>query len=140
MFTPSRFEARKFFFDVWGKYRRGEPMAGMQALVLEAILRHPEYHGILDDPDRFLDQDYLPEFGETNPFLHLGMHIALAEQLSIDQPSGIRAEYDRIQRKIGDAHSALHEMMECLAEMLWQAQRSGAAPDAKDYLACLKRR
>jgi hypothetical protein len=140
MFTPSREDARRFYFDVWEKYRRGEPLAGLESIALETLLKHPEYHTVLEHRDRFGDKDYLPEFGETNPFLHMSLHVALTEQISIDQPPGIRGEFERIAAAHGDEHKALHEMMECLTETIWRAQRDNAPPDADAYLECLKRR
>lgn len=140
MFTPTRDEARQFFFDVWAKYRGGAPLEGIETLMAQAILLHPEYHDVLNRPDRFLERDYSPEFGDTNPFLHMGLHVALAEQLSIDQPVGIRAQFERLRVKLGDEHTALHAAMECLVETIWQAQRAGAGADPVAYLDCLKRR
>lgn len=125
------------FFDTWRKYRAGEPLSGIETLALDVVLRHPEYHGILDQPDKYLDRDYTPEQGETNPFLHMSLHLAVAEQLSIDQPGGLKQRYEALRGKTGDAHAAQHEVLDCLAEMIWQAQRSQAAPDAALYLACL---
>lgn len=139
MFNPSRDEARRFFFDTWGKYRRGEALAGLEKVALQVISLHPEYHALLDAPDRYLDRDYLPESGAINPFLHLALHLAVEEQLSIDQPAGIGALYQRLLRKTGSEHDARHALLECLAEMLWQAQRQGAAPDPKIYLECLEK-
>ena len=100
---------------------------------------HPEYHQALENPDLHVDRDYAPEAGHINPFLHLSLHLAVAEQVSIDQPSGIRAQFERIRDARGDEHSALHAVIECLGEVLWQAQRHGRAPDATLYLACLER-
>lgn len=137
MFNPSRDQVRRFFFDVWAKYRASQPLAGAEQPALEAILAHPEYHPMLDAPERYLERDYPPEFGETNPFLHLSMHLALAEQVSIDQPAGIRARYRRLAERCGDAMQAQHEAMDCLAEMIWQAQRSGSPYDPAAYLGCL---
>ena len=101
---------------------------------------HPEYHPVLDDPERYMDRQYLPEAGETNPFLHMSMHLSIEEQLSIDQPPGIKNELARIAAKLGDRHAACHQVLECLGEMIWRSQREGTAPDAAAYLECLKRR
>lgn len=139
MFAPSRDEARRFFFDTWGKFRRGEPLAGLERSALQLIIAHPEYHAILDQPTRHRDRDYLPESGETNPFLHLSLHLAIEEQLAIDQPPGIAALFQRLVAKTGSDHDAKHLVLECLGEALWQAQRQGAPPDDKSYLACLER-
>lgn len=140
MFNPSREEARRLFFDAWRKYGEGQPLTPLESMALDVALLHPEYHGVMDKPDEYLDRDYLPEFGATNPFLHLGLHLAVNEQLSIDQPPGIRAAYHDLCKRTGDEHRALHAVVDCLAETLWQAQRKGAAPDAALYLDCLARR
>jgi hypothetical protein len=103
------------------------------------IALHPEYHALLEDARRHLTRDYGPEGGEINPFLHLSLHLAVAEQLGIDQPPGIRAEFERLRASRDDEHAALHAVLECLGETLWQAQRLRAAPDAEVYLACLRR-
>lgn len=139
MFAPTRDESRRFFFDTWEKYRRGEPLQGLERVALEAILLHPEYHPILADRERYADRDYRPESGEINPFLHLALHVAIEEQLMIDQPRGITAAYRRLAAKLGSEHDAKHMALECLGEALWRAQRDGAPPDEALYLECLER-
>ncbi len=139
MFKPSREQARQLFFDTWHKYRQGEILSGIETIALEVILLHPEYHHILDDAERYLDKDYLPEMGDTNPFLHMSMHVAIKEQLSINQPIGICERFARLQKNAEDEHAATHQAMECLAEMIWQAQRTQSAPDATIYFDCLDR-
>lgn len=140
MFNPSREQVRQFFFDTWAKYRAGQPLAGAEVPALDAILAHPEYHAMLEDPERWRDRDYPPELGETNPFMHLAMHLAIAEQVSIDQPSGVRARHRQLAKRCGDAMEAEHQIMDCLAEMIWQAQRAGVGYDVAAYLACLDRK
>ena len=140
MFDPTRDQVRRFFFDAWRKYREREVLAALENVGVGVILLHPEYHPVLDDPERYRDREYGPESGDTNPFLHMSMHLAIEEQLSIDQPPGIKAEFARIAARLGDRHAACHEVMECLAETVWRAQREGAAPDTPAYLECLKRR
>jgi hypothetical protein len=137
MFNPSRNEVRDTFFEAWRKYREGVPVAGMEALALEVILAHPEYHPMLSRPERTRDKDYVDE---SNPFLHMSLHVALHEQLSIDQPPGIVRHFEALLAKHGDRHEALHEALECLAETVWRAQRDGAPPDAAAYLECLAAR
>ena len=139
MFNPSRAEARRLFFDAWRKQREGLPLTPLESMALGVALLHPEYHGILDQPDKYLERDYLPEFGETNPFLHMGLHLAVSEQLTIDQPPGIRAAWRRLRDKTRGEHEALHAILECLAETVWQAQRSGAPVDGQHYLDCIAR-
>lgn len=115
-------------------------LSAMEDMALEVILLHPEYHAMLDDAERYQDKDYLPEMGDTNPFLHMSMHIAIKEQLSINQPVGIRERFERLMKKTGDEHAVMHQVMECLAEMIWQAQRNRSALDATVYFECLDRR
>lgn len=140
MFTPSRDEARRFLVDAWTKYRAGAPLSALEQKAAALIAMHPEYHRTLEEPERHVQQDYGPEGGEINPFLHLSLHLAVAEQLGIDQPPGLRAEYERLRLARGNEHEALHALVECLGETLWQAQRLAAAPDATVYLDCLRRR
>lgn len=139
MFAPSRDEARRFFFDTWEKYKRGEPLAGLEQIALRVISLHPEYHAVLERPEQYRERDYLPESGEMNPFLHLSLHLAVEEQLAIDQPRGICPLFQRLLAKTGSEHDAKHLVLECLGETVWQAQRHGTAPDEKVYLECLER-
>jgi hypothetical protein len=137
MFDPTRDEVRETFFAAWRKYRAGQPLAGIEALALDVVLLHPEYHGLLSDPERSRDKDY---FDESNPFLHMSLHMALEEQLSIDQPPGIATRWRQLLGRYGDRHEALHQALECLAETVWRAQRDRIAPDATAYLDCLAAR
>jgi hypothetical protein len=139
MFTPSRQEARKFLFDIWKKHQYNQILTQLELLTLNVMLLHPEYHTILNQAEKYLQRDYLPEFGETNPFLHMAMHLAIEEQLSIDQPTGILAAYESLRNKLDSEHDAKHRIMDCLGETLWQAQRARQAPDTKLYLDCLMR-
>ena len=140
MYAPTREQARQFLFDVWRKYQAGEPLSGLETTALDVILMHPESHALLADAQRHLEHDYAPEAGVINPFLHLNLHLAIEEQLAIDQPAGICREYQHLCAALGSAHAAKHAILECLGEVLWQAQRSAASPDEAQYLACLRRR
>jgi hypothetical protein len=104
------------------------------------IALHPEYHRTFEHPEQNAERDYSPETGDINPFLHLSLHLAVAEQLTIDQPPGIRAEFERIRLTRGDEHAALHAVLECLGEVIWQAQRQQSPPDAQLYLDCLRQK
>jgi Domain of unknown function (DUF1841) len=140
MYSNSRTDTRQMFFDVWQKLNGNAPLTALESIVAEVIKLHPEYHTLLEHPDKTLDRDWRPEGGETNPFLHMGMHIAIREQLSIDRPTGIKAAHAALLASTGDPHTAEHEMLECLAEALWLAQREGRLPDEQAYLASLKSR
>ena len=139
MFSPTREEARRFLIDAWRKFRAGAPISALERQAAGLIALHPEYHAMLDAPERHVERDFAPESGTVNPFLHLSLHLAVAEQLAIDQPTGIRAEFERLRAARGDEHAALHAVVECLGETLWQAQRARTGPDASVYLECLAR-
>ena len=140
MFNPTREQVRDFFFETWRKYRAAEPLVGLESVALEVALLHPEYHALLERPERHREQEYFPELGQSNPFLHMSLHLALEEQLSIDQPVGVVARFAALSARLGERHAALHEALECLAEMMWRAQRDAAPPDGAAYLECLERR
>jgi hypothetical protein len=136
VFEPSRDQVRDTFFEAWRKYRAGLPLVGIESLVLDIVLLHPEYHAFLDQ-EKNREKDFT---GEANPFLHMSLHLALEEQLSIDQPAGVRSRFEALLARKGDRHDALHEAIECLAEMVWRSQKDKAPPDAGLYLECLEKR
>jgi hypothetical protein len=139
MFSPTREQVRSFFYDAWQKYRDKRPLAGLENVALDVMLLHPEYHVQLGDRAQG-DRDYTPEDGASNPFLHLSLHVAVEEQLSIDQPPGIRREFERLAARTGDRHEALHAVLDCLGETVWRAQREGGTPDAEAYLECVRKK
>jgi len=139
MFVGSRDEARQFFVDVWRKLDAGSPLAPLEHLVGQVIRAHPEYHALLAAPARALAHDDGGDDARANPFLHMGLHIALAEQLQTDRPPGILALYQRLVRQEGDAHAADHCIMDCLARALAGAAGSGRPPDEQAYLASVRR-
>ena len=134
-----RAQMREVFFQAWRKHRNGEALEGIEHIVVAVARQHPEYQRLLDNPETFREEDFTPATGATNPFLHLGLHIAIEEQLSIDRPPGVRALYQRLVLQLADEHAARHAMLECLGETLWQAQRSGSAPDERAYFTCLQK-
>jgi len=139
MFNPSQQDVRRFFCETARKQRTNEILTPLEAIAADWIVQHPEYADALGDPEAALAADYSVENGQSNPFLHLSMHLSIAEQLSIDQPPGIRAAYQALAQRLGDEHAAHHQVMECLGEMIWSAQRNGLPPDAAAYLDCIRR-
>lgn len=140
MFNPSRDEARRFLVDAWRKRRDKLPATPLETLAADLVELHPEYHALLADDATALQREWTPEDGQTNPFLHLSLHLAVAEQLQIDQPPGIQAACAALTAKHGDAHAALHDILDCLGETVWRAQRDRAPPDGAAYLDCIRRR
>ena len=140
MFGNDRNSLRRYYYTVWEKANTGQALEPLERLIAGIIGDHPEYQPMLVDAEAALHRDYLPEMGQTNPFLHLGMHIAIHEQLGSDRPAGILGVYQQLCRKAGDSHEAEHQMMDCLGETLWEAQRNGREPDEQAYLARLMRK
>jgi hypothetical protein len=137
VFNPSREQVRRFFCESWRRHRERQILEGAEAVAADLIAAHPEYHVLLEDAQAALEREFSPEGGQANPFLHLSLHLAVAEQLSIDQPPGLKAAYLAL-RRTRDVHDAEHIVMECLAEVIWQAQRHGAPLDGEAYLACVR--
>jgi Domain of unknown function (DUF1841) len=139
IFNPTREEVRRFFCDTWMKKRGDHILTPMEALAADWMTEHPEYHALLADPEGALEQDYTPERGETNPFLHLSMHLSISEQISIDQPPGIRKVAEDLTKKLDSKHEAQHRMMECLGQVMWEAQRAGGQLSPVKYLEAIKK-
>lgn len=129
---------RQFFVDTWQKATQNQPLDAMEQRVAKVIEMHPEYHAMLNNA-KHLGNDYLPEMGETNPFLHMGMHLGLQEQVALNHPAGIQTIYSQLGQTLRDVHQTEHAMMDCLGEALWQAQQHGGLPDDSAYLTCLNR-
>jgi hypothetical protein len=140
MFDPSREQARRFFIEAWRKHRAREVVSPLEDMAIRLIALHPEYHGLLEDGEAALAREWTPESGEANPFLHLSLHLAIEEQLSIDQPPGLRAAFEALLARHGERHAALHDVLECLGETMWRAQKSQSPPDGEAYVECVKRR
>ena len=138
LFNPSREQVRQFFCEAWQKHRQHMLLSPLESMAVDWILQHPEYHTELERPDA-LNADYTVEAGQTNPFLHLSMHLAISEQLSVDQPPGVLAAHDALAQRVGP-HDAAHEIMECLGEVVWEAQRLGTPFSNDTYLDLIRRR
>jgi hypothetical protein len=137
MFGQDREKLRQAYYDAWHKRQTNAAMTPLEMSIAQVIEQHPEYHTIFDT-ETSLQQEYWVENGETNPFLHMGLHLGLHEQISTNRPDGIRELYQQLQAKLGDAHNIEHEMMECLTESLWLAQRNNQVPSEEGYLNALK--
>jgi len=137
MFGQNKQQLRQMYHDVWQKNQANESLSALEAMIAQVIKEHPEYHATLS-ADANLEQEYFVENGQTNPFLHMGLHISLHEQISTDRPAGIRHIYQQLQTKFGNAHDTEHQMMECLTESLWLAQRHNQAPSETYYLTALQ--
>jgi len=138
LFNPTRDQVRQFFFDTWAKFQSKQKLTDLEVIALQVIHIHPEYHAVLDAPERYMEQAYFPEMGETNPFLHMSLHMSVLEQVAINQPIGIAPVYQALKQKRGNESDAQHDLMDCLAETIWQAQRDGTQPNSESYLACMK--
>ncbi len=138
MFNPSREQARTFLAESWRKRRDRLPATPLEIIAGDIVALHPEYHALLEAKDPSLQREWSPDTGDTNPFLHLSLHLAIEEQLSIDQPPGIAAVFNRLLAQQGERHKALHVVLDCLAETLWRSQRDQAPLDGAGYLERLQ--
>ncbi|MGL5742659.1 MAG: DUF1841 family protein [Legionella sp.] len=130
-------DTRQMFFSSWEKYQHKKLLSPLENEIVQVILAHPEYHKLIENQDRFQQQTYFPELCAPNPFLHMGLHLAIREQIATDRPSGISAIHQDLIAKYHDALEVEHLMMEQLAEFLWLAQKSNTAPDENRYLQVL---
>jgi len=137
MFTPSSHDVRRFFCEAYRKRLAGEILSPMDAIAADWIAEHPEYDSALADAEEAVNRDYSVEGGQTNPFLHLSMHLSIAEQVQVDQPRGIRDAFNALSARLG-AHDAHHQIMECLGQMIWASQRAGTPPDTEAYIECVR--
>jgi hypothetical protein len=137
IFDQDRNELRRMYADAWRKRVESLPMSPLETQIAAVIEQHPEYEQAITDDD--LDRDYTPEGGRTNPFLHMGLHLGIREQVGTDRPAGIAKLYRDLVSRMGDSHAAEHQMIECLAETLWEAQSQNVAPDEARYLERLRR-
>lgn len=140
LFNPSRDEVRQFFFDAWAKFKQQSMLTELEKMAVGIMHMHPEYHTILDHPEQYLEQAYYPEMGETNPFLHMSLHLSIQEQISINQPIGITPAYGKLCTRFQEEHEAQHALLECLAETIWLAQRNQTGLDAAHYLNLIEQR
>ncbi len=140
MFNPSRDQVRQFFIDAWRKHRAREVVSPLEDAAIRLVMLHPEYHGLLEESETALAREWTPESGEANPFLHLSLHLAVEEQLGIDQPAGLRAAFEARLARHGERHAALHDVLECLGETMWRAQKSQSPPDGEAYIECVRRK
>lgn len=130
---------RRMYLEAWRKHLEGRPLQPLEDQLVRVIEQHPEYQTIVSGGEEMLEQDFTPETGQVNPFLHMGMHLAIREQVGTDRPRGIALVYRELAGRLGDALEAEHRMIDCLGEALWRSQRSGSPPDEAAYLEALRR-
>lgn len=138
IYSQDRSKLRQQYLDVWKKANNGDPMEPMETLIADVIKEHPEYHPLMKNAEAAIDSEFYPEHGTTNPFLHMGMHIALREQVATDRPAGIADITRKLLLRYRDSHEMEHHMMESLGKTLWEAQRNNTAPDEQAYMESLR--
>jgi Domain of unknown function (DUF1841) len=138
-YDQSRDALRRVYIEAWRKRQQGLVMEPIEAQVADVIEWHPEYHDALERTERSLAREYSPEGGESNPFLHMGLHLAVRDQIATDRPAGVREIFATLARRLGSAHEAEHRFIDRLAEALWTAQRNNRPPDEEAYLEALRR-
>lgn len=139
LFGQNRDQLRRFYVETWRKFQQKELLQPLEAMIADVIALHPEYHALLEDEEKAIEKEFSAESGQGNPFMHMGMHLGLREQVGTDRPAGIKAIHSALTLKTGDIHEAEHKMMECLGQAMWEAQQSGMPPNEQNYLECLRR-
>jgi hypothetical protein len=134
-----RASLRRMYLEAWRKHRESLPVEPVEDQIIRVVSLHPEYAQLLESEPAALDREYTPEQGQTNPFLHMGLHLAIREQVATDRPAGIAVVHRSLATRLGDVHEAEHAMIERLGEALWNAQRTGLPPDEAQYLESLRR-
>jgi hypothetical protein len=134
----NREQMRRMYLEAWRKFSAGAPLEPLEAQLAAVIAEHPEYVAWLESGENALAAEFTPEGGRQNPFLHMGLHLAIREQVATDRPHGIAEVHQRLSARLGDAHAAEHAMLESLAEALWDAQRNDRPPDEQAYLERLR--
>ena len=134
-----RSSLRRMYVEAWRKHRESLPVEPVEDQIIRVVSLHPEYAQLLESGPAALGRDYTPEEGQTNPFLHMGLHLAIREQVATDRPAGIAVVHRSLAARLGDVHDAEHAMIECLGEALWNAQRAGLPPEDAQYLESLRR-
>ena len=137
IFGTDRFELRQMYVDAWRKSCAGEILSPLEAQIAQVIQDHPEYQPAMTADT--LEESYSPEGGQTNPFLHMGLHLAVREQVATNRPAGIAEIFEQLLAKTGDRLAAEHQALYCLAEALWTAKNNNTAPDEQAYLESLRR-
>jgi len=138
MFGQDRNQLRQMYIDAWRKHQANEILQPLESMIAEIVVMHPEYHAMLNTGIDALDKDFPPELGESNPFMHMGMHIAIREQLGADRPAGIVIAHKKLLLRLQDAHEVEHQIMECLGQTLWESQQNNTSPDESQYLRCVQ--
>ena len=135
IFGQDRHELRKMYADAWQKHCDKTPLSPIEAQIVQVVEDHPEYHDAVGGD---LAKDFTVEGGKTNPFLHMGLHLSVREQIATDRPPGVAAIFRQLAEQSGDRHTAEHRMIDCLAETLWESQRDQSPPDEIHYLERLR--
>ena len=139
MFGQDRNAMRNVFFDAWKKHQAREKLEPMESILVQIITLHPEYHGLFENRDNLV-RDFSASNGESNPFLHMSLHLAIQEQLSLQHPAELSGLYQQLMEKYADTHVAEHNIMECLSEMIWQAQRNQTMANELEYIECIRKK
>lgn len=135
-----RDQLRRTWLEAWRKHRGGLPLEPLEAQLADVILVHPEYHPLLETDGDAAAREWTPEGGETNPFLHMGLHMAVREGVATDRPPGLREAFRALAASCASPHEAEHRLLDCLAETLWEAQRQGRSPDEAAFLERARQR
>lgn len=129
---------RRIYFDAWQKHLAGSLLNPMESIIVDLIQNHPEYHPLFETPQHYENIEQEKFTLESNPFFHLGLHIAIKEQVMMDKPLGVRALYHTLLRRFGNELQAEHQMIPALTQTLMSyLQKEEEAHDF--YMSALRK-
>lgn len=129
--------SRKVMLDAWQKHLKKESLEPLEQQIVSLIQAHPEFQPAFEQ-DEHLAIDY-PMDPTINPYLHIGLHLTILEQISLDRPVGIRDIYQQLTKQIGNTHEAEHLMMQVLTNAIDAAIQDPNGNAEQVYLQNLKR-
>ena len=132
MFSTDQTQLRSFYKNSWDKFKNKEPLSDLEKQVASIILEHPEYHHFFDNLD--IRSDINTNKNPNSPFLHLGLHLGIRDQIAINTPAGISDIYKNLYNQYKDPHICEHKMLEILAEELWESQQNQTEFNTQNYI------
>ncbi len=128
---------RTVYFDAWEKFNQQAILSPLEHIITQAISTHPEYHDFFSDRKNV--NHTLTHSDGTPHFFHLGLHVALGEQLQADRPKGIKKIYTKLMGLYFDPIEVEHKMIHCLMAFLVESAQHPNQPNEKNYLAKLEK-
>ena len=96
----SRDQLRETYRAAWRRFKQQHTLSPLDKQVVAVISEHPEYHVIVESAAADL-ANYSPRSGQLNPWLHMGLHLAIREQVATNRPHGIADVHAKLAKHAG---------------------------------------